>query len=75
VDVGAKEEIHKIIRGLADEGTAVLIVTSDLAEAIRVSDRLQVVRAGKTTVEFGPGATQSDVLAAAAGALDEEPAA
>jgi len=75
VDVGAKEEIHKIIRGLADEGTAVLIVTSDLAEAIRVSDRLQVVRAGRTTVEFGRGATQSDVLAAAAGALEEEEAA
>jgi rhamnose transport system ATP-binding protein len=74
VDVGAKEEIHKIIRSLADEGTAVLIVTSDLPEAIRVSDRLQVVRAGTTTVEFGPGATQSDVLAAAAGAVDQEEA-
>ena len=75
VDVGAKEEIHKIIRQLADEGTAVLIVTSDLAEAIRVSDRLQVVRAGTTTVQFGPGATQSDVLAAAAGATDQQEAA
>jgi rhamnose transport system ATP-binding protein len=75
VDVGAKEEIHKIIRQLADNGTAVLIVTSDLAEAIRISDRLQVVRAGTTTVEFGPGATQSDVLAAAAGAVDQEEAA
>jgi ABC-type sugar transport system ATPase subunit len=75
VDVGAKEEIHKIIRSLADEGTAVLIVTSDLAEAIRVSDRLQVVRGGTTTVEFGRGATQSDVLAAAAGALEQEEAA
>jgi len=74
VDVGAKEEIHKIIRSLADEGTAVLIVTSDLAEAIRVSDRLQVVRGGTTTVEFGRGATQSDVLAAAAGALEQEAA-
>ena len=75
VDVGAKEEIHKIVRSLADEGTAVLIVTSDLPEAIRVSDRLQVVRAGTTTVEFGPGASQADVLAAAAGALDHEEAA
>jgi ABC-type sugar transport system ATPase subunit len=75
VDVGAKEEIHKIVRSLADEGTAVLIVTSDLPEAIRVSDRLQVVRAGTTTVEFGPGASQADVLAAAAGALDQEEAA
>jgi len=75
VDVGAKEEIHKIVRSLADEGTAVLIVTSDLAEAIRISDRLQVVRAGTTTVEFGPGASQADVLAAAAGAVDQEEAA
>jgi rhamnose transport system ATP-binding protein len=75
VDVGAKEEIHKIVRRLADEGTAVLIVTSDLPEAIRVSDRLQVVRAGTTTVEFGPGASQADVLAAAAGAVEKEEAA
>ena len=71
VDVGAKEEIHRIITELADEGTAVLVVTSDLPEALRISDRLQVVRAGTTTVEFGPNATQVDVLAAAAGAVDE----
>ena len=75
VDVGAKEEIHRIVRSLADEGTAVLIVTSDLPEAISISDRLQVVRAGTTTVEFGPGASQADVLAAAAGAVDQEEAA
>jgi rhamnose transport system ATP-binding protein len=67
VDVGAKEEIHKIITELADEGTAVLVVTSDLPEALRISDRLQVVRGGTTTVEFGRDATQVDVLAAAAG--------
>lgn len=72
VDVGAKEEIHRIITELADEGTAVLVVTSDLPEALRISDRLQVVRAGTTTVEFGRDATQVDVLAAAAGAVDAE---
>ena len=70
VDVGAKEEIHRIINELADAGTAVLVVTSDLPEAIRISDRLQVVRNGTTTVEFGPNATQVDVLAAAAGDVD-----
>jgi ABC-type sugar transport system ATPase subunit len=70
VDVGAKEEIHRIINELADAGTAVLVVTSDLPEAIRISDRLQVVRNGTTTVEFGPNATQVDVLAAAAGDAD-----
>ncbi|MDO5710546.1 MAG: sugar ABC transporter ATP-binding protein [Micrococcales bacterium] len=67
VDIGAKEEIHKIIAELAADGTAVLVVTSDLPEALRVADRLIVVRGGTTTVEFGPDATQVDVLAAAAG--------
>ena len=47
-----------------------LVVTSDLPEAIRISDKLQVVRNGTTTVEFGPNATQVDVLAAAAGDVD-----
>lgn len=70
VDVGAKEEIHRIIDELAREGTAALVVTSDLAEALRIADRLIVVRGGTTTVEFGPSATQVDVLAAAAGASD-----
>ncbi|MBM9468262.1 sugar ABC transporter ATP-binding protein [Nakamurella leprariae] len=72
VDVGAKEEIHRIITELAEQGSAVLVVTSDLPEALRIADRLQVVRGGTTTVEFGPDATQVDVLAAAAGAVDEE---
>jgi rhamnose transport system ATP-binding protein len=72
VDVGAKEEIHRIITELAEQGTAVLVVTSDLPEALRIADRLLVVRGGTTTVEFGPDATQVDVLAAAAGHVDGE---
>ncbi|WP_218917323.1 sugar ABC transporter ATP-binding protein [Luteipulveratus mongoliensis] len=68
VDVGAKEEIHRIIAQLADDGTAVLVVTSDLSEALRISDRIHVVVAGTTAAEFAPGASQADVLAAAAGA-------
>ena len=67
VDIGAKEEIHSLVSALADQGTAVLVVTSDLLEALRVADRIQVVRGGTTTVEFGPDASQVDVLAAAAG--------
>ncbi len=74
VDVGAKEEIHKIITALADEGTAVLVATSDLSEALRIADRLLIVRSGRTTREFPPGASQADVLAAAAGADEEVPA-
>ncbi len=70
VDVGAKEEIHRIVTELADEGTAVLVVTSDLPEALRIADRILVVRNGTTTREFPRGARQADVLAAAAGAED-----
>ncbi|UFS58819.1 sugar ABC transporter ATP-binding protein [Subtercola endophyticus] len=72
VDIGAKEEIHRLIVELAEAGTAVLVVTSDLPEALRVADRLIVVRGGKTTVEFDNSATQVDVLAAAAGSATEE---
>lgn len=75
VDVGAKEEIHRIIAELADGGTAVLVVTSDLPEALRIADRVQVVRGGTTTDEFGPDATQVEVLAAAAGDTTSEGAA
>ena len=75
VDIGAKEEIHRIITDLADNGTAVLVVTSDLQEALRIADRLLVVRAGTITAEFGPDARQVDVLAAAAGDSREAGAA
>ena len=40
-------------------------------EALRIADRIQVVRGGTTTKEFGPDASQVDVLAAAAGAVEE----
>ncbi len=71
VDIGAKEEIHRIITDLAENGTAVLVVTSDLQEALRIADRLLVVRAGTITAEFGPDARQVDLLTAAAGDIEE----
>lgn len=72
VDIGAKEEIHRIIADLCKEGTGVLIATTDLGEALRVADRLIVIRNGTCFVEFGPGATQTQVLAAASGELSQE---
>ncbi|MEO5714773.1 MAG: sugar ABC transporter ATP-binding protein [Luteolibacter sp.] len=47
VDVGAKSEIHKIIRGLAKDGLAVLMISSDLPEVLGMSDRIAVMREGK----------------------------
>lgn len=47
VDVGAKSEIHKIIRQLARQGLAVIMISSDLAEVLGMSDRIAVMRGGR----------------------------
>jgi len=67
VDIGAKDEIHRIIVELADAGTAVLVVSTDLAEVQYLADRVLVMRSGAVTAEFGRGARQAELLAAAAG--------
>ncbi len=66
VDVGAKSEIHKIIRRLAKEGLAVLLISSDLPEVLGMSDRIGVMRGG-TLCAILPG--QSDPHAVMATAL------
>jgi rhamnose transport system ATP-binding protein len=67
VDVGAKSEIHKIVRDLAKRGVAVLLISSDLPEVLGMSDRIGVMRKG-TVVEWLPGKSSGhDVMAAAFG--------
>ncbi len=54
VDVGAKSEIHKIVRRLAKGGLAVLMISSDLPEILGMSDRIAVMRGG-TIAAMLPG--------------------
>ncbi len=49
VDVGAKAEIHRLVRELGSRGTAVLVVSSDLAELLDLSDVVHVIRDGRIT--------------------------
>jgi ribose transport system ATP-binding protein len=49
VDVGAKAEIHKLIRSLADEGAAVVMISSDMEEVVAESDRVAVMHDGRVT--------------------------
>ena len=67
VDVGAKSEIHKLIRRLADEGLAVLMISSDLPEILGLSDRIAVMRGGSITAVLPGKATADAVMAAALG--------
>jgi rhamnose transport system ATP-binding protein len=52
IDVGAKAEIHRILRGLADAGLAILLISSELPEVLGVSDRVLVMRDGVIAHEF-----------------------
>ena len=49
VDVGAKAEIHRLIRRLADEGAAVVMISSDMEEIVAESDRVAVMHEGRIT--------------------------
>jgi ABC-type sugar transport system ATPase subunit len=52
VDVGAKAEIHTLIDQLAGEGSAVLLISSELPELLNLSDRILVMRNGRINGEF-----------------------
>jgi rhamnose transport system ATP-binding protein len=58
VDVGAKAEVHRLIRRLVGQGTAVLLISSELPEILTMSDRVLVMREGRIAGEL-PGATAS----------------
>ena len=73
IDVGAKDEIYSILENLASKGVAVIVVTSDLQELLRVSHRILVMRKGDIVKEFkNVEVTQSMVLAAGQGVEEEE---
>ncbi len=60
VDIGAKREIYEMIDALARAGKAILMISSDLPEAIGVSDRLLVMRGGRIVRELVSGATSEE---------------
>ncbi len=66
VDVGAIAEIHHLIGVLADEGLAVIVISSYLPEILSLSDRILVSRQGRIVEELSPGeATSESVMFAA----------
>ena len=67
VDVGAKSEIHRIIRRLAREGLAVIMISSDLPEVLGMSDRIGVMRGGTLTAVLPGHSDPHTVMAAALG--------
>ena len=68
VDVGAKAEIHRLIRQLVADGLSILVVSSDLPELLSLSDRVLVMREGNLVAELSAAeATPDRVMIAATG--------
>ena len=66
VDVGAKFEIYRIIRQLAAEGTAILLISSELPELLGLSDRIVVMHEGRVNATLAPADFNPQTVMAAA---------
>jgi rhamnose transport system ATP-binding protein len=74
IDVGAKAEIHRLMSGLASEGLAVLMISSELPEIMGMSDRVLVMRGGTIVAELARAAASQEAIAAAMMSAADEPA-
>jgi len=72
VDVGAKSELHRLVRHLAHDGLAVLLISSDLPEVLGMCDRIGVMRGGTLTAILPGGSEAPAVMAAALGQSAKE---
>jgi ribose transport system ATP-binding protein len=69
IDVGAKVEIYRLLRQLADGGAAILLISSDLPEVLGLSDRVLVLRKGRLAMHLDhTGVSEEEVIRAALGA-------
>ncbi|ROP35799.1 sugar ABC transporter ATP-binding protein [Saccharothrix texasensis] len=67
IDVGAKQAVHRLLRDLARNGVAVLMISSELPELIGMSDRILVVHEGTIAGELPAGASEEAVMGLATG--------
>jgi ABC-type sugar transport system ATPase subunit len=67
IDVGAKEEVFRLVRRLAEDGAAILYLTSEIKEARALADRVLVMADGRIVRSFD-GASEEELMAAAGGA-------
>ncbi|MEO1615197.1 MAG: sugar ABC transporter ATP-binding protein [Planctomycetota bacterium] len=72
IDIGAKEEIYRLMESLAAQGMAILFVSSELEEVIGLSDRVLVMHEGEITGQLvGEHVTEQNIMAYATGAERE----
>ena len=70
IDVGSKSEIHKLIRELAAQGYAVIVISSEMPEVLRVSDRIVAMYSGRVMRTFTAQEVTEDNLIQAISGLE-----
>jgi len=72
IDVGAKSEIHHLLRDLANQGVGVIVISSELPEIIGLCDRALVIREGRVAGELAANAMTEEALLRLASGLGEQ---
>ncbi|AWC21571.1 Galactose/methyl galactoside import ATP-binding protein MglA [Aminobacter sp. MSH1] len=62
IDVGAKNEIYKLLNALAQQGRAIIVISSELPEILRLSHRIAVMCEGRLTGILSGGASQEEIM-------------
>ena len=64
IDVGAKAEIYRLLQSLAEAGKAIIVISSELPEVLRLAHRIAVMCEGRLTgiLPGGPATTQNDIM-------------
>jgi rhamnose transport system ATP-binding protein len=68
IDIGTKAEVHRLLEELAGEGVAILVISSELSEVLRLANRILVMREGRIAAEFAHAdASEHAIVSAATG--------
>src|SRR5436190_1980910 len=66
IDVGTKAEVHRLLEELAGQGVAVLVISSELPEVLRLANRVLVLREGRLVAEVAHADASEESIVAAA---------
>lgn len=73
VDIGSKNDIHELLRRLADEGMGIIVISDDIPELLRISNRILLLRRGRLVAELDPARlTQQELSARITGDTEGE---
>lgn len=64
VDIGSKSDIHQLLRGLADDGMGIVVISDDIPELLRLTNRILLLRDGRLVEELDPATLTQQQLSA-----------